>query len=109
MAPVTPTEAPTEKPTAAPTEEQIPDTLPPTEAPTPSVPTRYYGDTNDDGEIDIMDVITLNKYLLGTGNMTKTGKRNSDTNADNILDTTDSLNILKLVVEMFTQADFPIV
>ena len=75
---------------------------------TPVKPDRLYCDTNDDGEIDIMDVIVLNKYLLGAGKLTNTGKKNSDTNGDGYLDTTDSLNILKRVVEILKDAEFPV-
>ncbi len=100
------TELPTTEPLTEPsTEEKIPDTPPVTE---PPVSDRLYGDTTDDGVVDIMDVITLNKYLLGSGTMTNTGKKNADVNGDTFLDTTDSLNILKLVVEILKPEDFPL-
>ncbi len=110
---VPPTDPPTEHTTAAPTTEAIPETPAPItteaipETPVPVV-NRLYGDVSDDGNVDIMDVIQLNQYLLGSGSITNTGKKNADVNGDLILDTTDSLNILKLVVELYTQADFPL-
>lgn len=67
-----------------------------------------YGDTNCDGAVDIMDVITLNKFLLGSGALTDNGKANADVDANDAIDTTDSLNILKCVVEMIQQSDFPL-
>jgi hypothetical protein len=67
-----------------------------------------YGDANCDGEVDIMDVIAVNKFLLGSGKLTDTGKLNADVDQTKTVDTTDSLNIIKLVVEIWTQADMPI-
>ena len=106
-APTTETTA-TEAPTTETTEDIIPETrsTEPTNAPT--VSDRLYGDVTDDGVVDIMDVITLNQYLLGSGTMTNTGKKNADVNGDTFLDTTDSLNILKLVVEILKPEDFPL-
>jgi hypothetical protein len=67
-----------------------------------------YGDANCDGTVDIIDVIKVNKFLLGSDKLTAEGKANADVDANNVVDTTDSLNILKCVVEMIDQADFPI-
>jgi hypothetical protein len=66
-----------------------------------------YGDANEDGVVDIMDVIYTNKYLLGSGKMSAQGKVNADVDI-NGLDSNDSLNILKCVVEIIKQTDFPI-
>ena len=91
---------PTEKPTEAPTE-------PPTEEPTePFVP--MYGDVNLDGDVDIMDVILLNKYLLGRETLSDNSKTNADVNVNKKWEADDSLNILKCVVELIQQSDFPI-
>ena len=94
----TPTDAPTEEPTSAPTDE-------PTQAPSGDV---LWGDANCDGEVDIMDVIAANKYLLGSGKLTDQGKTNADVDVSGGVDTNDSLNILKLVVEILSQADMPV-
>ena len=68
-----------------------------------------YGDCNYDGEFNVADAVMLNKYLLGSGNLTDHGKINANVDLVNeAIDTTDSLDILKLVVEMLTQADMPI-
>lgn len=81
----------------------------PTNPTTPSDPGKVlWGDANVDGEVDILDVIATNKYLLGSGTLTDQGKINADVDQANGVDTTDSLNILKLVVKMLTQADMPI-
>ena len=100
-----PTEAPTEVPTDAPTAEptEIPTEAPtsaPTEEPTKPDTAAVYGDTNGDDAVDIMDVIALNKYLLGISPLTEAQKENADVDRSGKLDTTDSLNILKFVVEL---------
>ena len=48
-----------------------------------------YGDANCDGSVDIMDVIVLNKYLLGSGTLTTPGRINSDVDISNSIDSTD--------------------
>lgn len=68
----------------------------------------FYGDVNEDGEIDILDVIKLNKYLLGADTRLGQGLKNADVDANDSIDTTDSLNILKAVVEMIDAATFPV-
>lgn len=67
-----------------------------------------YGDVDEDGSVDIMDVILLNKQLLGCATISKQGRANADVDADTKITTTDSLNILKCVVEMIDRADFPL-
>lgn len=94
--------------------ELYPDLKPTdTDTPDPSDDTSepgkvLWGDANVDGEVDILDVIATNKYLLGSGELEDQGKINADVDEKNGVDTTDSLNILKLVVKMLTQADMPI-
>lgn len=68
---------------------------------TPSGTVRY-GDVNCDGAVDILDVILLNKYLLGAGTLTEDGMANANVDASAEVDTTDSLNILKCVVKLVT-------
>ena len=79
----------TEKP-----KEQMdePATEPPTEAPTtePTEPVRISGDVNADGRMDVLDVITLQSWLHGTGNITDA----ADLNADGCVDVFD-LALLK--------------
>lgn len=67
-----------------------------------------YGDVNVDGEVDILDVIKLNKFLLGSDTLTDEGRINADVDVKDGIDTTDSLNILKCVVKMIDQSDFPV-
>ena len=98
----TPSEQPSDKPTDAPSDQ-------PTDTPVkPGDGNTMYGDANCDGNVDIMDVIATNKQLLGTGSLTEQGKINADVDLQNGVDTTDSLNILKCVVELIEQSSFPI-
>ncbi len=80
------TETPTEKPTAAPKDGDI-----------------LYGDVNGDKSVDIMDVIALNKYLLGSEKLDEDAKARGDVDVNTKLDSTDSLNILKYVVELLQE------
>lgn len=60
-----------------------------------------YGNVNDDDDVvDIMDVIKLNKYLLGSAKLTPAQKANADVDANGSIDTTDSLILLKYIVEL---------
>lgn len=60
-----------------------------------------YGDVNVDDEVDILDVIMLNKFLLGSATLKKTQQANADIDQNGKLDSTDSLMILKYVVKLY--------
>lgn len=59
-----------------------------------------YGDTDGSGAVDILDVIAVNKYLLGSMTLDADAKQRTDVDRNGEIDATDSLNILKFVVEM---------
>ena len=91
-----PTDAPTEAPTDAPTEEP---TEAPTEEPTsdiPEVPIDWTGDVNADQSIDVLDIILLQKYLLGLEPASKISV-NAYMNGDGTIDVFD-LSLLKRLV-----------
>ena len=79
----------------------------------PQDPTPIFGDVNSDGAIDIMDVILLNKYILGSQYLDDYQRKCADVNQDGLLDAGDALNILKYVVgnidsfETVTNPDVP--
>lgn len=72
------------------------------ERPTEPDQTVMLGDVNDDSEIDISDVIAINKALLGSAEMTEHMLISGDVDKNGELDFTDSLNILKFVVKLIS-------
>lgn len=87
----TPTE-PTVKPTDPSDNPTIPSTEPDGDI--------LYGDVNDDGEVDILDVIMLNKFLLGAASLDDAARKRADVDVNKDIDSTDSLIILKKVVSL---------
>ena len=93
-----------------PTEEQDPteateatEEKPTEEKPTEELPeAKLYGDVDGSGKVDILDVITLNKSLMIGEVLTAEGKANADVDKNGVINETDSLNILKFVVELIT-------
>lgn len=58
------------------------------------------GDVDGSGEINILDVIKLNRYLLGSDNLTPAQKTAADVDGNNEIDSNDSLMLMKYVVEL---------
>lgn len=71
----------------------------------PKQPELILGDSNTDGTVDIMDVIFLNKCVLGTNYLTNLQRQCADVNRDEVLDAGDALNILKFVVGNISSFD----
>ena len=101
-----PTEPPTETTTT--TASTLP-TEPPTETAestedteTTDIDDIVYGDVDGSGTVDILDVIAINKSLLGGLTLTGAGKAAADVDRNKAIDTTDALNILKAVVKLVT-------
>ena len=86
----TPTEAPTETPTEAPTDPSVPSNV-------------KKGDVDLSGVVDIMDVIAINKALLGGLSLTDDQADAADVDFNGAPDTTDALMILKYVVKLITE------
>ena len=98
-----PSEETTEETTAAPTTETDAETTAPAEETTETVQAEtFLGDVNGDKTIDILDVIKLNRYLLGSSPLDAQSKRNADVDQNGEADSTDSLMILKYVIELIT-------
>ncbi len=75
-----------------------PDTEPDTEPPAST--DAVYGDVDCNGKVDILDIIVLNKNLLGAADVTAQGKINADVNKDGKPGSDDSLSILKFIVKL---------
>ncbi len=59
-----------------------------------------YGDVNVDGKVNVLDVIMLNKNLLGGEEISKIGALNADVDRDGTPSVADSLNILKYMISL---------
>lgn len=66
-----------------------------------------YGDVNNDGVVNILDVLTLNKNLLSGEALTPQGRINADVDCDGTSTVVDSLNILKFTINLVKS--FPII
>ncbi len=75
-----------------------PDTEPTTETTGTEEP--EYGDVNCDGSVDILDVIKLNKALLGGESLSKQAQANADVDLSGKPDAADSLSILKFTINL---------
>ena len=61
-------------------------------------PESITGDANLDGNVDILDVITINKAILGKETLTRHQNEFSDVNQNGVPDSSDSLAVLKYIV-----------
>ena len=101
--PAVSTEESEEKPTETkPTEETPTETQASTAGETATSPVKdvLYGDANQDGDVNIMDVITVNKYLVGAGKLEGDAFIAADVDLSGEVNSTDSLNILKYAVDI---------
>lgn len=90
------------KPTEAPevTTTEAPATLPAATEPQETTAAVKYGDVNEDGGVDLVDVVLLNKHLMIGEKVSAQGQLNGDVDRNNTLDEVDSLNILKFIVKL---------
>lgn len=58
------------------------------------------GDVNEDGEVNILDVIKLNKNLLSGETLTAQGAANADVDGDSTPSAADALTILKYTIKL---------
>ncbi len=90
----------TEQKAAEPAETEIQ-----TEAPVSVI---IWGDADCSGKVDILDVITINKAILGKEKLSDKGLQNADVNQNEKPDSADSLNVMKLIVGLVTAENFPL-
>ena len=84
------------------TTETTTETTETSENPTGSTDVTLYGDVAVNGKVELLDVIELNKNLLGMVQLDAQGMKNADVNNDKAVDGSDSLLILKSLVSLVT-------
>ena len=57
-----------------------------------------YGDVDCNGTVNILDVIALNRNLLGKDTLSDQSRKNADVDQNQQVDSVDSLNIMKYIV-----------
>ncbi len=62
--------------------------------------TAEYGDANVDGDVTVADVILVNQAYMKTATLEDQGEINADVDIDGDVDLTDSLNILKSLIDL---------
>ena len=102
---VAPTEKETQKETQKETET---DPEPETQDSSETVTDILWGDADESGEVDILDVITINKAVLGKEKLTDAQNKKADVNQNGKPDSTDALTVLKLIVGMVKASDLPL-
>ncbi len=92
---------------------------PTTDGNEPTPGTARYGDTDVNGEVQLRDVVMLNRFLTGyqnqqlsaqgviNANVSRSGESDADTTIDN-LTVDDSLTILKVLVGNVAEKDLPV-
>ncbi len=68
----------------------------------PETETLKQGDASGDGEVDILDVITINKAILGKENLSENGLKAIDFNGNGKPDSDEALTLLKYIVGLIT-------
>ena len=92
------------KPTE-PTEPTESTEVKPTEPETGSTGETVYGDTDCNGDVQMVDMIMLNKYLMIGEEVTPQGLINADVDLDGEVSQSDGLNILRYIIDLI---DLPI-
>lgn len=73
-------------------------------------PEPVLGDVNNDTAIDILDVIALNKYILGSRPLDDSQQKNADVDENGVIDAGDALQILKYaigIIDSFEKTNDP--
>ncbi|MBR7085144.1 MAG: dockerin type I repeat-containing protein [Oscillospiraceae bacterium] len=62
-----------------------------------------FGDADENGEVDILDIITINKNILGKEILSAQAQKNADVDNNQKIDSNDALNLLKYLVGIITE------
>ncbi len=103
--PTEPTTAESDEPTSGETTE--PATGESTEPATgkPDTGKTKYGDADCNDTIDILDVILVNRAILGKSKLTEQGLKNIDFSKNNVPEPDEALTIMKRIVNILTDED----
>lgn len=77
----------------------------PTESQTDEI---VWGDADENGKINVVDVVTVNKAILNVQPLSDKGLKNADINQNGKPDSSDALNIMKLALNLLKPEDCPI-
>ncbi|MDE5755427.1 MAG: glycoside hydrolase [Oscillospiraceae bacterium] len=69
---------------------------------------KIWGDADGNGQVEILDVVLMNRVYVGVDEISPEGKQNADVDQDNKITLADSMNVLKLLVHLLTNKDFPV-
>ncbi len=78
----------------------------PTETTTVAETEVMYGDVNIDGKVTIADAVLLNKYLVKSASLTDLQLKNADAHKNDIVNSSDTLAILKFIVGTYDKLPF---
>ncbi|MDE5885344.1 MAG: hypothetical protein K2H29_09765 [Oscillospiraceae bacterium] len=62
----------------------------------------------DDGAVDISDVVLMNRVYAGVDEISEKGLANADVDQSGKIELSDSMNVLRLLVHLLDESDFPI-
>jgi hypothetical protein len=79
-----------------------------TEETKPVLKDASWGDANEDGKVDVLDVVVTNKHILGVSKLSDQGFVNADIDESDSITSADSLNVLKLALKLLKATDCPV-
>ena len=71
-------------------------------------PEILWGDADENGNIEILDIVLMNRVYVGVDKISESGKKNADSDQDGKITLSDSMNVLRLLVHLISQEDFPV-
>ena len=96
------------EPDTKPTEPKPTDPKPTETETTDSTSDKTWGDADCNDVVDILDVILANRNILGKSELSNQGFSNADVDVNSKIEPADSLAIMKRIVGIFKDEDFPI-